>query len=149
MEDTMKSFNLVLFAIVLFSGCAKNDNSVNNLPFDYSIEQTRDCFCPQGGQPVRLFIVSDTIADAVWIATNEHLTPVEWQRFRSIKGLYNEIAYWDSSSVFQVSASYDSVYHYPTLVSITSKPIVVNDTLVSIIEDANVSYKTWNYTKYK
>jgi hypothetical protein len=150
MEDTMKSIPLTLVIIVLFSGCTKKDNTVNTIQqYSYSIEQSRDCFCPQAGDPVRLFIAADTIADAVWISTNEHLTPAAWQRFRSIKGLVNEVNYWDSSSAFQVKAVYDSVYHYPSYVSITPKPMIINDTLMSIVDDAAVSYRTWNYIKFK
>jgi hypothetical protein len=146
----MKSTTFISVIFILFSGCTKNDESINvGQTVEYSIDQSRSCFCPQAGEPVRLFVVADTIADAVWIKTNSHLTPVEWQRFRSIKGLFNEITLWDTSSIFKVIASYDPFYHYPSKIDIEPKPIIVNDTIVSIITDVGVVYTTWNYTKYK
>ena len=150
MEEIMKSATFIFAILILFSGCTKKDESVNiGQTVEYSIDQSRSCFCPQAGEPVRLFVVADTIADAVWIKTNSHLTPGEWHGFRSIKGLFNEIALWDTSSIFQVIASYDSVYHYPSNIDIEPKPIIVDDTIVRIMTDVGVVYTTWNYTKYK
>ncbi len=116
---------------------------------DYSIEQTRDCFCPQGGQPVKLFVASDTIAEAVWISDNTRLSWIEWQRFRTISGLFNEIDRWDTSSSFSVHAEYDTKHNFPSYISITPKPNIVNDTISSIIKDAGVSYRTWNFVSYR
>jgi hypothetical protein len=146
----MKSKNIVLLPLLVFFGCSKNDNSTNaNQSFDYSIEQSRSCFCPDAGKEIKLFVAGDTIADAIWLSSNTHATYNEWQRYRTIKGLYNEIERWDSSSTFQLSVTYDAVYHYPSHVSFTAKPQIVNDTLTVIIKDANISYTTWNYFTYK
>jgi hypothetical protein len=150
MKKNIKTLFCIVLYSVLISGCTKNDSSVSpGKPFDYSIEQSISCFCPQSGESVRLFVIADTIADAVWLSNNTHISYAERQRFRTIKGLFEEIERWDSSSTFQVTIAYDSVNHFPSRVSIYSKPIIVNDSIIGIIYDANISYRTWNYTKYK
>ena len=131
---------------MVFLGCSDKGNSVDaGRFFDYSIEQSRSCFCPNGGKSVKLFIAADTVADAVWLSDNVHLNSIERQAYRSIKGLFMEIEYWDTSSIFQVRTIFDSVNHYPSYVSITPKPIILNDSIVGVICDADVSYRTWNY----
>jgi hypothetical protein len=150
MNNNMKTvFYIVLYSVII-SGCTKTDTFINaSNPFDYSIEQSRSCFCPQSGESVKLFVIADTIADAVWLSNNTHLSYDERQRFRTIKGLFAEIGQWDSSSSFQVSITIDSIDHFPSRVSIYPKPIIENDTLRGIILDASILDTTWNYAKYK
>jgi hypothetical protein len=144
----MKTFISIVFPFVLFSGCTITDNSFSaNKPIDYTVEQSISCFCPQSGELVKLFVVNDTIADAVWLSNNNHLNIVERCRFRSIKGLFTEIERWDSSASFQVSVTYDPMNHYPSRVSIIPRPIIENDSVHGIILDAGISYTTWNYIK--
>jgi hypothetical protein len=150
MDNKLKSRIYIFLAFFLLTGCTEKGNSVDASRFcDYSIEQSRSCFCPYAGNPVKLYVAADTIADAVWLSNNEHLNSIERQAYRTIEELFMEIEYWDTSSTFQVSAIFDSVDHYPSYVSISPKPIIANDTIIGVICDADVSYRTWNYKKYK
>jgi hypothetical protein len=135
---------------MLIDGCYGNEGILDfNNSFDYSIEQSLSCFCPGSHEPARLFIKSDSIVDAVWLSNNIHLSYSERQRFRTIKGLFDYVEHWDSlSSEFQVDVVYDSVYQYPSIVSVYPKPVVINDTVAVVITDADFSYRTWNYIEY-
>jgi Family of unknown function (DUF6174) len=141
----MKIF--IFFALIsfVFAGC---ENSVTeNEPVDYSIDQRLSCFCPNSDKNVRLYIRADSIADAVDISKKIHLPKDEWGRYKTIKGLFDEISLLDSS-VFTVEVSYDPIYQFPSLINAYPKPIHVNDSIVQIIMDAGFSYSTSNYVKY-
>lgn len=145
----MKTLVFLSFILYVFYGCLKNDISMNdNAQYDYSIEQSMSCFCPQGGEKVKIFVAADTIADVILFSNNSHLAQDLWGRYRTINGLYTEVARWDTSTNV-VKVLYDSVYHYPSYVSINPKSVIINDTLVSEISDAGFSYTTKNYIKYK
>jgi hypothetical protein len=140
---------LLLFTAVylLLSGCSENSTGVTEL-IDYSIDQRLSCFCPNHNVTVRLLVRADTIADAVDLSNKIHLPKNEWERYKTIKGLFEEITSLDTS-VFTVKVSYDPVYHYPSFLSVNPKPVYLNDTTVQIIMDAGFSYYTSNYVKYK
>ncbi|MCL4539461.1 MAG: DUF6174 domain-containing protein [Bacteroidetes bacterium] len=143
----MKLVRVAAFLAVMLPGCSK-DAAVNVNPrYDYSIDQARYCFCPNGGKAVRLFVVADTIADAVWLSDGSHVSHGDWGAYRTIKGLYQEMSRWDTSAV-AINVTYDSVYHYPALLSISPKPVVTPDSIVTVISDAEVAYKTYNYIRY-
>ncbi len=136
-----------LIALMLSFGCSK-DGSVNvNSTFDYSIEQSRSCFCPYGGQTAKIYVSADTIADALWISDGTHLSPGQRAGYRTIKGLIDEIAHWNTS-LFVVNISYDSLNGYPSFLSIYPKAVVTSDSIVGGIFDAGVAYRTGNYIRY-
>jgi hypothetical protein len=127
----------------MFCGC---DTSVNqNNSHDYTIEQQLGCFCPQGGVWVKLYVKADTIAEAVTISTNSHLSYEERKSYKTIKGLFEVISQIDTAT-YNVKISIDSVNNYPSYLYFNPKPIVHGDT-VQIIEDAQMTYTTKNYNK--
>lgn len=152
MEKTFhnKDYRTLIFftAICIFLlGC--NENSISeNEPIDYSIDQKLSCFCPNSNVTVKLYIKADTIADVIDISKRIHLPKNEWKRYKTIKGLFEEISTLDTS-VFKVEVKYDPVYHYPAYIYVSPKPIHVNDSIIQVIKDADFSYSTSNYTKYK
>ncbi len=129
---------------LLLVGC---DAGVNqNDSYDYSIEQQMGCFCPQGGQWVRLFVRADTIAHAIYLSTGLTLSYEEWRPYRTITGLFHEISLHDTSG-YNVRVEFDSTHAYPTFVYFNPKPVVHGDT-ISTIMDAQVSYTTRNYVRF-
>ena len=140
---------LLLFTGVylILSGCSENSTEVIE-SIDYSIDQKLSCFCPNRDVTVRLFVRTDIIADAVDLSNKIHLPKNEWERYKTIKGLFEEITSLDTS-IFSVKVSYDPVYHYPSFLSVNPKPVYLNDTTVQIIMDSGFSYYTSNYVKYK
>ncbi|MFZ0454567.1 MAG: DUF6174 domain-containing protein [Ignavibacteriaceae bacterium] len=143
----MKAMIFFTVIYIVFSGC--NENSISeNESIDYSIDQKLICFCPHANMMVRLYVRADTIADAIDISKRIRLPKAEWNRYRTIKGLFEEISSLDTS-IFAVKVSYDPVYHYPAYISANPKPIYINDTTIQVITDAGFSYTTSNYIPYK
>ena len=135
----MKQAVTIFFFLLFAPGCAETVTPVSRPPqADYSIDQEVDCFCAFGGKQVRLFIVSDSIAEAYWIATGVRLTAVERAPYRTIHQLNAQIRAWDTSSTFTLTVAYDSTYGYPSLVSLEPNPAMQ-------IADVGVAYRTWNY----
>jgi hypothetical protein len=143
----MKISMIIIFCSLLLIGCHKNDNILGiDDAYDYSIDQSISCFCPGDQEPVRIFVRSDSIVDAIAISTKNHLNICERRSYRTIRGLLAEIERWKSdTSLFQVFIEYDSVYNYPSVVSVYPKPVIINDTIVAIINDAGISYRSWNF----
>ncbi|HEY9165811.1 MAG TPA: DUF6174 domain-containing protein [Candidatus Kryptonia bacterium] len=130
----------VILAVTSFA-CSK-DATVNVKPgYDYSIDQTRLCFCPGSGDSARIYVVADTIFGAISLSDNTPLTISQRTRFRTIKGLLDEMARCDTS-IFNIEVRYDSVYGFPAWLSIYPK-------LSSGLYDASLAYSTHNYAKYK
>ena len=104
-----------------------------------------DCFCPQAGVWVKLFVKADTTAGALDISSGSYLTYEQWKPYRTIKGLFDEISLRDTS-VYDVRVVIDSTYNYPAFVYFNPKPVVHGDTVL-IVEDAQLSYSTRNYVR--
>jgi hypothetical protein len=146
----MRSITFISVALVILCGCSGDDLLVNNnFKYDYSIEQSRSCFCPNSGEKVKIFVRSDTIADVILLSDNSHLAYSSWQPYRTIKGLLREVALWADTVRFAVKVSYDPLFHYPSFISVNPKPFMVNDTIVSVMTDAGFTYETHNFIKYK
>jgi len=140
----MRKIFYFIIVSILFIGCENSvENKINS--YDYSIEQQRNCFCPQAGVWIRLFVKSDTIAKAIYISDNSPLTYEQKRPYRTIKGLFEEIAQKDTST-FYVKVEMDSADNYPSYVYFNPKPKIHGDT-VTVINDAQSSYVTKNYTK--
>jgi hypothetical protein len=135
-------FCWLTLTIALF-GC---DNSTGeNSSYDYSIEQQLGCFCPQGGIWVKLYVRADTIADAITISDNAHLSYEQRKSYKSIKGLFEELSKIDTAS-YVVKITMDSTKNYPAYLYFNPKPVTRGDT-TQIISDAQMSYTTKLFTK--
>ncbi len=113
-----------------------------------AIEQVRKCFCLGGGREVKIYVKDDVIVEAIDPANKSEIPKDEWNWYRTINGLFDEISSTDTSR-FLLEVQYDSRYKYPSLVSIRPKPVVVNDSIIEVIADGDISYSTYNYKKYK
>jgi len=137
-----QSYSIILIIAILFTaGCEPSAPT-----YDYSIDQKWICFCP-ADDGTRIFIVADSIVNAIRLNDGTRLPKEQWTRCRTISGLFAEIARWDTSR-FTVHVTYDPVYGYPTVLSVNPKPIVT-DTLVSIISDGGFTLETSNYKTYR
>ena len=136
----------VLISVLLLYGCDMILDE-NNL-YDYSIEQQMGCYCPQGGIWVKLYISSDTVSSALRISDKQELPHNEFSYYKPIKGLFDIISETDTSE-YDLIVEFDSLKNYPSFVYINPKPIIVNDSTIVIIEDAQIVYTTRNYIKLK
>lgn len=140
----MKPYFYSFSIIFLLCSCEQSVNNDNS--YDYSIEQQLGCFCPRGGEWVKLFVKADTIANAVVISDGSQLPFDEWKRYKTINGLYQVISKVDTS-IYALKTTIDSVGNYPSYVYFNPKPVVHGDT-VQIITDAQMVYTTKNYIKH-
>jgi len=139
----MRSLIFISVAFVIFCGCSGDDLLVNdNFKYDYSIEQSRSCFCPYSGEKVKIFVKADTIADIIFLSNKSHLAYNWWQSYRTIKGLFREVSLWDDTVRFAVKVSYDPIFHYPSFISVNPKPFLG-------ITDIGFAYETKNYLKLR
>ena len=139
----MKASFFILSVMFILYGCNILQDEYNS--YDYSIEQRRDCFCPQAGIWVKLFVKADTVSTAIRISDNYILSYNEFRRYKSINELFNEIALRDTAK-YEVKIEMDSKNNYPAYVYFNPKPIVNGDT-VQVIFDAQLSFITRNYNK--
>ena len=139
----MKTIFSCLPALIALIAC---DIGVNESQvYDYSIEQQMNCFCPQTGVWIKLYVKADTVADAIRISDDYHLKNEERKPYKSIKGLFDLIAGLDTVACM-VTVRMDSVNNYPTFIYSSPRPVVIGDT-VMIITDAQWSYITRDYIR--
>ena len=132
--------------VFLFNGCDTLVDESNS--YDYSIEQKMGCYCPQGGIWVNLLITADTISNAMRISDNQQLTYDEFKYYKSIKGLFDKISETDTNT-YKLIVTFDYEYNYPSFLYIDPKPIVIDDSTIVTVADAQLSYTTNNYIKLK
>lgn len=121
----MKLIPLVLILLITLVSCSRESST--QLPSDpeqrwtsfqfhnYTIDQTASCFCPNGGQPMRLTVRSDTVFRVVRISDGTVLSPVEAQGYHSIESLFALI---HRSSGDSLVIRYNSAYGYPELLDV-------------------------------
>jgi hypothetical protein len=141
-------FSIYFFVVflLLINGCDTLVDESNS--YDYSMEQRMDCFCSRAGIWVKLFIRADTISNAVRISDNKQLTYDEFKYYKSINGLFDLISETDTST-HQLIVTINSEDNYPSFLYIDLKPIVINDSTIVTVADAQISYTTNNYIKLK
>ena len=135
----------IIIIIFLSSGC-ENTTEINN-PFEYSMEQKMDCFCPQAGSWIKLYVQSDTIAKAIRISDNIQLNYTQYRPYKSIRQLWDLISKIDTTK-YELKVEIDSVNNFPSYIYSNRKNIVHGDTVL-VIADADYSYTTRNYKRIK
>ena len=140
----MRTYYIPFVALTVLLGTCDTGFDESDL-YDYSVDQQMGCFCPQAGVWVRLFVRADTIAHATNISTGSHLANQQLSPYRTVKGLFDEIAMIDKS-MFDVVVVMDSTYNYPSYVHCSPKPIVHGDTVV-VVAVAQWSYSTRNFVR--
>ncbi len=117
----MKLSIISLIFMIVVIGCSKKDNIVDSIQkFDYSIDQKVSCNCPEVAD-ARIFIVADTIGDAISLSDGLHIPHQYWESYRTIKGLHEFISKCDTS-LFNIEVEYDSLQFYPSLIAMYPKP---------------------------
>ena len=141
----MKRNIYFIATLILFhAGC--NSNVDAPAVYDYSIEQRMDCFCTNSGAWINIYVSSDTVSYAERIPDGSQLTYDEFKYYKSIKGLFDFIAGTDTSK-YILNYRFDYGNDYPSYIYTNLKPIVINDTTIVTVADADVAYTTRNYVK--
>jgi hypothetical protein len=82
---------------------------------NYTIEQARYCFCPDGGQKVQITIRADSVYSVLRIADSMIIPYPNLARYLTIDSLFAIIENNESDSLV---VEYDSIYGYPTKLDI-------------------------------
>ncbi len=82
---------------------------------DYTVLQTRTCFCAYGGRQFRITVRSGVIAGIVDPSTGSPLSSEEWGLFKAIDDLFTLIHSIDTAHVAVFRVSYDPRYGYPVM----------------------------------
>ena len=114
-----------VFLIVLLSCLSCKKESVTEVPpqtpyelwrsknlHDYTIDQVRACFCPDGGEVVRITVRSDTISVINKISDASVVTS---PYYFTIDSLFGMIKYGNYDSLV---IRYNSIYGYPEYLDI-------------------------------
>jgi hypothetical protein len=140
--------NLILFfsftlSIIALTGCKENINGPDSLPpferwksyeiHNYRIEQTRFCFCGDGGQRVQLTVLADTIFSVVRVSDSDTLHYPLAKYYLTIDSLFGIIRNNKKDSLV---VTYDPVYSYPAVLDI-------NPQLNPL--DAGIAFKTSSF----
>ena len=81
---------------------------------NYSIDQSRNCFCVHGGVTVRVFIRDNQIVNVFDISKGTSLPQNQWQWYKTVDQLFTIISGINKDSVASFRVDYDSKYGYPT-----------------------------------
>jgi len=138
----MRTATRVGILLVLVVGCKDSgDQPLPPNPYDtwrsynlhsYTIDQVRDCFCPEAGQAMRIRVRSDTIASVVRLSDGSLVTLPESKFYLTVDSLFAIIR---SGTADSLVVSYDEEYGYP-------KTLDINPQLHPV--DGGVLYTTSN-----
>jgi len=116
---------LFCICLLFFFGCKDKSTEPNiNEPFerwksfnlhDYTIDQTRMCFCPEAGEVMRITVRSDTIAAIYSVSQN---APIEFsisKYYRTVNSLFSLIQNIHRDSIV---VTYNSVYGFPEMLDV-------------------------------
>jgi hypothetical protein len=80
---------------------------------DYSVLQSRTCFCADGGRQFLVTVRSGIITSVVDPADGSILSADRWGNFMTIPGLFALVKSIDTTKVASLQVSYDPRYGYP------------------------------------
>jgi hypothetical protein len=80
---------------------------------DYSMHQSRTCFCVDGGRNYLVTVRSGRIAGIVDPSDGSVLTPDRWGAFMTISDLFALVRSIDTTKVASLQVSFDPRYGYP------------------------------------
>jgi hypothetical protein len=114
----MKIIVLIGLSVIWCLGCKKEQSSqpVQQSPYEqwqshnfhnYTIDQKRSCYCPQGGELVRITVRSDTIAQAMRVYDTSIVT---YPFYLTIDSLFGFIR---NSRTDSLVIRYNDQYGYP------------------------------------
>ncbi len=121
----MRRLHLLLIVAIACGAC--KDESTSPRPSDpharwrsfnihnYSVVQTRGCFCPRGGEPMRITVNADTVVSVVSLWDGTQLSPVEASAYYCIDTLFAAVEHFAGDSIV---VRYDPTFGYPAHVDI-------------------------------
>jgi hypothetical protein len=114
---------LFLLTVVISAGCSNDSLTPSNAEyearwksqqiFNYTMVQSRKCFCPNGGQKVTVVVQNNLITDVR--DPNGQSLPVDSQKsYKTVDELFAIIRSVDPAKVATLNVLYDKKLGYPT-----------------------------------
>ena len=112
-------------ACIIFVGPSDRDDDVRDLVAararwtangggDYDLTARALCFCPYGGQPVRVVVRGGRVVEALVVATGQPVPSSVAPIYRPIDQLFDVIEDAVQRRAHRIEATYDAHYGYPT-----------------------------------
>ena len=117
--------SVISLLLLLVVGCS--DQGSQPLPRDpyerwrsfnlhrYTIDQARICYCPEGGQTMRITIRADTLASVTRLSDSSSISPPMSTYYLSVDSLFGIIR---SSGTDSLVATYNETFGYPETLDI-------------------------------
>ena len=120
----MKNLITIFFLFIIF-GCEELTNTTDfptqymqwrsyNI-HNYTIEQARYCFCPDGGQKVQITVRADSVFSVMRLSDLMIIPYTNSARYLTIDSLFTII---ENNETDSLVVEYDSIYGYPTKLDI-------------------------------
>ncbi len=94
---------------------------------DYSMLQSRTCFCIDGGRSFLISVRSGRIAGVVDPADGSVLAQDRWGAFMTIPDLFALVRSIDTTNIASLQVSYDARYGYPVRVFVDPSPRIADE----------------------
>jgi hypothetical protein len=140
-NNNMKIFLCSICILLSCASCKKEATTQPpNDPFErwrsygihnYTIDQTRSCFCPNGGEKMWLFVKSDTVNSVIRLSDGTVLAYGSFPAYWSVESLFSYIKLSTDSMVVR----YNDKYGFPEYLDISPERHPV---------DAGALYETIN-----
>ena len=82
---------------------------------NYTVDQIRMCFCPDGGEAMRISVQSDTIASVTRLSNGLSVPGPELRLYLTVESLFTVI---HGSTTDSLVIRYNEVYGYPEMLDI-------------------------------
>ena len=80
---------------------------------DYNITEYRDCYCPLGGEPIRLLVRADSIVSGMNLYDSTAVGSDQLQWYKTVTEIFNEIEGLDAGEVSSLEVTYHPDFGYP------------------------------------
>ena len=82
---------------------------------DYTVDQIRSCYCPDGGKVVRIAVRSDTITSVRKLSDGSLVPYPRSRQYLTVDSLFGIIR---NPGLDSINVTYDTTYGYPDMVDI-------------------------------
>jgi len=120
----MNKFFCSICILLSFASCKKEATTQPpNDPYErwrsygvhtYTVDQTRNCYCPNGGEKMRLFIKSDTVSSVVRLSDGTALAYGSFPAYWSVDSMFTYL----KSSKDSMVVRYNDKYGFPEYLDI-------------------------------
>jgi hypothetical protein len=94
---------------------------------DYSMLQSRNCFCPDGGTRYLITVQKDAVTRVINPADGSVLPAGQWARFKTVVDLFALVKSIDTATVASIQVSYNARYGFPERVFVNPSANIADE----------------------